>query len=84
MDRSLGCRSGGIEVRVTERGLPIALNLEQRALATAPIQLAHAILWLWQLSALRAQVARRRALAARGCSPGDDGDERPNSRLERL
>jgi hypothetical protein len=77
MDRSLGCRSGGIEVRVTERGLPIALKLEHRALSRAPTQLAHEILSLCQLSALRAQVARRRDLAARGYSPGDDEDERP-------
>jgi hypothetical protein len=69
MDRSLGSPTAGIELRATERGLPIALKLEQRALSRPPTQLAHDILTLCQLSALRAQVARRRDLVAGGFSP---------------
>lgn len=54
---------------MTERGLPIALKLDQRELSRAPKQLARDILLLCQLSAKRAQVARRRDLVARGFSP---------------
>jgi hypothetical protein len=68
MDGSLRSPSGGIQVRVTERGLPIALKLDQRELSRAPTQLARDILLLCQLSAKRAQVARRRDLVARGFS----------------
>jgi hypothetical protein len=69
MDGSLSSPSGGIVVRTTEHGLPIALKLDQRELSTPPMQLASEILLLCQLSARRMQVARRRDLVARGCSP---------------
>ncbi|OBG78659.1 MULTISPECIES: hypothetical protein [unclassified Mycobacterium] len=67
---SLGSRSGGIQVRTTERGLPIALKLDKRELSKSPTQLAQEILTLCQLSAKRMQVERRRALLAAGVSPG--------------
>ncbi len=69
MDRSLSCHSGGIAVRTTERGLPIALKVDQRELSKPPGQLARDILLLCQLSARRMQVARRRDLVARGVDP---------------
>lgn len=58
--------SGDIQVLTTERGLPIKLKLNQRALAQAPQDLAKELLTLCQLSAKRAQVAHRRELAERG------------------
>lgn len=70
MDRSLSCQSGGIAVRTTERGLPIALKLDQRELSKPPGQLARDIFLLCQLSARRMQVTRRRDLVARGVDPG--------------
>jgi hypothetical protein len=70
MDGSLSSPSGRIVVRTTERGLPIALKLDQRELSRPPMQLAREILLLCQLSARRMQVARRRDLVARGFSPG--------------
>jgi hypothetical protein len=60
--------SGGICVRTTERGLPIAVKLDQRELSKAPQELASQILQLCQLAAMRAQVAHRRDLADRGVS----------------
>ncbi|MCV7032196.1 hypothetical protein [Mycobacterium sherrisii] len=69
MDRSLSCRSGGIAVATTERGLPIALKLDQRELSKPPAQLARDILLLCQVSARHMQVARRRDLVARGVDP---------------
>jgi hypothetical protein len=69
MDGSLSSLSGGIQVRTTERGLPIALNLDQRELSKSPMQLARDILLLCQLSAKRIQVARRRGLVAGSFSP---------------
>jgi hypothetical protein len=61
--------SGGIRLRVTERGLPMALKLDQPELSKAPTELAREILLLSQLGARRAQVARRRDLIARGATP---------------
>jgi hypothetical protein len=66
---SLHSPSGGIHVRATERGLPIALKLDEAELSKDPMQLARDILFLCQLWAKRAQVARRRDLIARGFSP---------------
>jgi hypothetical protein len=57
---------GGIRVRTTERGLPTAIVLNQRALDGDPSELAREILLLCQLSGQRAQVARRRELIASG------------------
>jgi hypothetical protein len=58
----------GIQLQADERGLPIALTLDQRALSSPPAELARKILLLSQLAARRAQVARRRDLAAQGYS----------------
>jgi hypothetical protein len=58
--------SGGIQVRATERGLPIALKLDRGELSKTPTQLAQEIFLLCQVTAKRAQVARRRDLVARG------------------
>ena len=69
MDGTLRSPSGGIEVRATTRGLPIALKLDVRELSKAPMDLAHDILSLCQLAATRNQVAQRRELVARGYSP---------------
>jgi hypothetical protein len=69
MDGSLRSPSEGIQVRTTERGLPIALKLDHRELSKPPLQLARDILLLCQLSAKRIQVARRHALVAGGFSP---------------
>lgn len=60
--------NGGIVVRTTERGLPLAMKLDRHELAKPPTQLAQEILLLCQLSAMRMQVARRRDLVARGFS----------------
>ncbi len=68
MDRSLRSPSGGIQVSTTERGLPVALKLDERELARPAEELADEILLLCQLSARRQQVSRRRELAARGVS----------------
>jgi hypothetical protein len=59
-------RSGGIAVRTTERGLPIQLKIRATETSRAPADLAHEILSLCQLSALRLQVAHRRDLQTRG------------------
>jgi hypothetical protein len=69
MDGSLRSPSGGIQVRATARGLPIALKLEPRELSKAPTDLAREILLLCQLAAKRNQVTQRRELIARGASP---------------
>ena len=59
-------RDGRIRVRTTERGLPVALDLDASELSRAPAELARDILALCQLSAKRAQVAHRRELTAQG------------------
>ena len=64
----LRSRDGGIQIRTTERGLPIGLELHESQLCKAPTELAREILLLCQLSARRAQVAKRRDLVARGFS----------------
>ena len=69
MDGSLRSPDGGIRIRATERGLPLAIALDERELTKPPMQLAREVLLLCQLSAKRAQVARRRDLVARGFSP---------------
>jgi hypothetical protein len=69
MDGWLSSPSGGIHVRVTERGLPVGLRLDQRELSRRPDELARDVLLMCQLAAKRAQVARRRALLARGTDP---------------
>ncbi|OBJ12630.1 hypothetical protein A5624_10235 [Mycobacterium sp. 1482292.6] len=69
MEGSLRSPDGGIQVRTTERGLPIALKLDQRELSKPPAQLAREILLLCELSAKRMQVVRRRSLIANGFSP---------------
>jgi plasmid stability protein len=61
-------RTGGIAVRTTERGLPTDLKIGAAEMSRAPEDLAREILALCQLSALRLQVARRRALLRRGFS----------------
>jgi hypothetical protein len=61
-------RRGTISVLTTERGLPLALRLDPLELKKPPEQLASDILALCQLSAARAQVARRRDLAEKGFS----------------
>jgi hypothetical protein len=55
-----------ITVRTTERGLPLALRLDEAALTMGPQQLADEILTLCRLSAARAQVALRRDLVEKG------------------
>ncbi len=60
--------AGTISVQTTERGLPIALHLDAAELQKPPEQLANDIMALCRLSAARAQVARRRALAEQGFS----------------
>jgi hypothetical protein len=66
MDGSQCSKRGGIQVRTTERGLPLAIKLDERELSRPPLELAQDILALCQLSGLRLQVARRDALVARG------------------
>jgi hypothetical protein len=68
VDGSLRSPGGGISVRTTERGLPVALTLDARELKRPADQLAEEILALCQLSGRRRQVARRRELMARGVS----------------
>lgn len=62
-------RNGGIAVSTTERGLPVALRIDPRELQKCPEALAAEILALCRLSAVRAQVARRRELLSRNVSP---------------
>jgi hypothetical protein len=59
---------GTISVQTTERGLPVALNLDAAELKKPPEQLAGEILALCRLSAARAQVARRHELEVKGFS----------------
>jgi hypothetical protein len=66
MDVSASSSPLGINVQVTERGLPLSLRLDTRQLRLSADQLAHDILLTCQLQAQRAQVARRRDLVARG------------------
>lgn len=68
MDGSLRAAGGGIAVSTTERGLPVALELDARGLRRPAAELAEEILALCQLSGRRRQVARRRDLMARGVS----------------
>lgn len=68
MDRSLRSPSGGIQVSTTERGLPVALKLDQSELTRPAKELAEEILLLCQLAGGRQQVSRRQALAASGVS----------------
>lgn len=53
-------------MHTTERGLPLALRLDEVALKAPPQQLAAEILALCRLSAARAQVTRRRDLVEKG------------------
>ena len=53
-------------MRTTERGLPLALRLDEAALMRPSQQLAGEILALCRLSAARAQVTRRRELVEKG------------------
>lgn len=62
-------RNGGIAVSTTERGLPVALRIDPRELQKSPELLAAEILALCRLSAVRAQVARRRELLSQNVSP---------------
>jgi hypothetical protein len=62
-------RTGTIAVVTTERGLPTALKLDHSELGRPPQELASEILALCQLSAMRAQVAYRRDLVAKGFTP---------------
>lgn len=55
-----------IDIRVTERGLPVALKLGPRQLSKSPAELARDILLTCRLQAAQAQVARRRELQALG------------------
>ena len=57
---------GGIAVRTTERGLPVALKIDPAELKKSSQQLAREILTLCRLSAMRAQVAHRRELTGEG------------------
>jgi hypothetical protein len=67
--RPIVCRSGDILVRTTERGLPTHVKIGATEMSRAPEDLAHKILSLCQLSAMRLQVARRRDLLDRGFDP---------------
>ena len=60
---------GGILVRTTDRGIPVAMKLDKRELTKSPTQLAQEILLLCEVSAKRIQAAQRRDLVARGFSP---------------
>jgi hypothetical protein len=65
-DQWVRSANDGIQVSTTERGLPVALKINSRELTRSPQELAHDILLLCKLSATRAQIARRRALASDG------------------
>jgi hypothetical protein len=64
--RAVRSANGAVSVMTTERGLPIALRLEQSELTKPPAELAREILALCRLSAARMQLARRRELESRG------------------
>ena len=66
--RPVVSRSADIAVITTERGLPTQLKIAAAAMSRAPDDLAHEILSLCQLSAMRQQVARRRELRERNVS----------------
>jgi hypothetical protein len=68
MSQPVQSRRGTIAVVTTERGLPVALRLDDVELKKPPQQLARDIMKLCRLSAARAQVARRRELAEKGFS----------------
>lgn len=67
--RPIVSRSGDISVRTTERGLPTHVKIGATEMSRAPEDLAHKILSLCQLSAMRLQVARRRDLLEHGFNP---------------
>ena len=69
MDGLVSSPGGAIRVQTTERGLPLALQFCERAMSKDPAELAREILLVCQISAKRAQLARRRELLARGFSP---------------
>jgi len=58
-----------IRLRTDERGLPVDLAITPRALAMSPDELARRILAMCELSARRAQAARRHELLAGGFAP---------------
>jgi hypothetical protein len=62
-------RTGAIAVSTTENGLPIALRIDASEMRKAPQVLADEIFALCRLAAVRAQVARRRELAAAQVDP---------------
>lgn len=68
MTQPVHSQSGTISVLTTERGLPVKLRLDAVELEKSPEQLAHDIMALCRLSAVRAQVTRRRDLAEKGFS----------------
>lgn len=61
-------RTGAIEVRTTEQGLPLGISIEADELRRSPSELAAEILRLCQQSATRAALARRAELSAAGVS----------------
>ncbi|MCZ8380198.1 hypothetical protein O6P37_15095 [Mycobacterium sp. CPCC 205372] len=66
MDAQSTARSfdGGVAVSTTENGLPVAIRIEDVELQKPPQELAEQIMALCRLSAVRAQVMRRRELTA--------------------
>ncbi|HET6733216.1 hypothetical protein [Mycobacterium sp.] len=68
MSQPVQSRRGTISVVTTERGLPVALRLDDVELKKPPEQLARDIMALCRLSAARAQVAHRLELAEKGFS----------------
>lgn len=82
MDGPLRSPGGGIRVRTTERGLPIALTLDPREFSRPPAQSARETLLLCQLSAGLMQVARRCGLIADGISPVVNHDLKPSTEDE--
>ncbi|WP_278264911.1 hypothetical protein [Nocardia sp. AG03] len=63
-------RTGAIEVRTTERGLPVGITIDGDQLRGDPDALAAEILRLCKQSAERAGLARRTQLAEAGFDPG--------------
>ncbi|MCA2210201.1 MULTISPECIES: hypothetical protein [Nocardia] len=61
-------RTGAIEVRTTEQGLPLGITIEADELRRAPGELAAEVLRLCKQSADRAALARRAELSAAGVS----------------
>ncbi|GGN85918.1 MULTISPECIES: hypothetical protein [Nocardia] len=62
--------TGAIEVRTTERGLPVGITIAADQLRGDPGALAAEVLRLCQKSANRAGLARRNQLAEAGFDPG--------------